>query len=235
MVVEDWNGDGWPDLATSDRNSATVSIFWNDAQGRFPAPRTNDFGSRPSALTSVDYDGDGRRDLAGLSWGFSPMKDSSPIAGLFHNSGDGIFRTDRTFDVGGVPNAIAAGDFDGNGLDDLAVGYDFEKQLSVFLGLNVRASLPGVRYDTGTYPIAVASGDLDGDGRLDLVTANSRSSDLSVLLGSGLGTFKPATSYEAPDAPAALVLGDFDGDGRLDVAVAGFGADAVGVLLGRCR
>ena len=62
-----------------------------------------------------DTDGDGELDLAVVN------RDSGDVSILL-NHGDGSFAPQRRFAVGDAPNSIAIADFNGDGVDDLAVG-----------------------------------------------------------------------------------------------------------------
>src|SRR5882724_11055290 len=94
----------------------------------------------------------------------------------------------RDFPVGSVSINVAIGDFNGDGVADLAVTNYGADTVSVLLGNGdgtFRAAAP-VAVDT---PTSVAVGDFNGDGKSDLVVTNYGSSTVSVLLGNGDGTF----------------------------------------------
>ena len=134
--------------------------------------------------------------------------------------------------MGTDPDAIVAGDFNGDGRTDLAVANYGSNDVSVLLGNGDGTFQTQVTYAVGTGPDAIVAGDFNGDGRTDLAVANYGSNDVSVLLGNGDGTFQPQVTYAVGTEPDALVAGDFNGDGRTDLAVANYGSNDVSVLLG---
>ena len=147
-------------------------------------------------------------------------------------NGDGTFQPQVTYAVGSAPDALVAGDFNGDGRTDLAVANYGSNDVSVLLGNGDGTFQPQVTYAVGTEPDALVAGDFTGDGRTDLAVANYGSNDVSVLLGNGDGTFQTQVTYAVGSEPVALVAGDFNGDGRTDLAVANSGSNDVSVLLG---
>jgi sugar lactone lactonase YvrE len=131
-----------------------------------------------------------------------------------------------------IPQSVTAGDFNRDGILDLAVTSSVGSTVSVLLG-NPNGTFQGqVTYGVGNYPSSAAVGDFNGDGFPDLAVANLLDGTVSVLLGNGDGTFQPQVTYLTQGEPASIAVGDFNGDGFLDLVVASAGSSSVSVLLG---
>ncbi len=86
VVIGDWNGDGFPDLATANFSLNTISIFTNTGIGSFGTRANHGTGanSNPYSLAIGDLNGDGRPDLATGNF-------STNTIALRINTGEGIF------------------------------------------------------------------------------------------------------------------------------------------------
>ncbi|MDQ6733636.1 MAG: FG-GAP-like repeat-containing protein [Nitrospirota bacterium] len=132
------------------------------------------------------------------------------------------------------PNArsIASGDFNGDGVPDLAVADEVGNNLGVLLGNDNGTFQTQVSYSAGISPQSIATGDFNNDGALDLVLANTGENTVSVLLGNGDGTFRTQVKYTVGNGPAGVRVSDFNADGNLDLAVVNGTDGTVSVLLG---
>jgi uncharacterized repeat protein (TIGR01451 family) len=142
------------------------------------------------------------------------------------------FAAATNFGVGSSPRLVAAGDFNGDGKQDLAVPNLNSNNVSILLGDGTGIFGAATNFAVGSQPPAVAVGDFNGDGKQDLTTANFGSANVSVLLGDGAGSFGAATNFAVGTSPISVALGDFNGDGKQDIAVANFGDNNVSILLG---
>jgi hypothetical protein len=147
------------------------------------------------------------------------------------------------FAVGSVPTSIASGDFNGDGITDLAVTNTNDNTLSILLGKADATFATQVTYATGPGPVSIVSRDFNGDGNLDLAVTNENCTlakigiscgpgTVSILLGNGDGTFQPHLDLSVGTRPSSIIAADFNGDGKLDFAAACTHDSAVSVLLG---
>ena len=104
--------------------------------------------------------------------GRGQLRLTSNVSVLLGN-GDGTFQPQVTYAVGSWPDAIVAGDFNGDGRTDLAVANFDSNDVSVLLGNGDGTFRPQVSYPVGSQPVALVTGDFTGDGRTDLAVANA--------------------------------------------------------------
>ena len=167
-----------------------------------------------------DFNGDGRTDLA--------VKNEYEVSVLLGN-GDGTFQTRLlTLDkLGGfaLVTTLVAGDFNGDGIPDLAGsnGFDTNAQVLVLLGNGDGTFQHPVPY-TGSklsFPGSPASvkADFNGDGIPDLAVANTNSNDVSVQLNLADNEEMVAPGSIATNPHATPLVADLSGDGADDVMV----------------
>lgn len=132
-----------------------------------------------------------------------------------------------------VPTEIAAGDLNGDRVDDLAVANEGGNTLTVVLSNAAGGFHVPRRYAVGLSPSNVQIRDFTGDGANDVVDVDAGSNTISVLVNRGDGVLADAVSSPTNTAgSAAQTVADFNGDDRADVAVS-HPAGAVAVNFGR--
>lgn len=130
-----------------------------------------------------------------------------------------------------APEALASGDFNGDGFLDLVTANSQSSDLTVLFG-DGQGNLVPSSIPTAANPRFVISTDLNGDGKLDLVASNYSADAISILIGNGDGSFQPFVTRAVGPRPVGLAAGDVNGDGKLDLAVALSNANTVNILLG---
>jgi uncharacterized repeat protein (TIGR01451 family) len=221
IVIGDFNGDGWPDLAVGNAGSNDVSILLNNGDGTFKAAVNSPAGISPQNMVTGDFNADGKLDLVVSNSG-------DPGVFLLLGNGDGTFRVPAAITADQFPKSIAAADFNEDKKLDLLMDG------ALLLGNGDGTFQPRTEILGGDVT-AVVIGDFNGDKHVDVLvgrrehsdTSNLTSLNLSLLAGNGDGTFQSATfiatvgsaqknGSETVFSPY-LDSGDFNGDGKLDV------------------
>jgi uncharacterized repeat protein (TIGR01451 family) len=239
----DLDRDGIPDLATGDicnypGGIDQITVLLGNGDGTFhaapfPPLKLGAGVYAPCTIQLVDLNGDGRLDLVTADWQTDDvsvfLQNSSGPFGFTQAPGSPFF-------PGTSPFEVTVGDFDGDGIPDLATANDGDDAVAVFHGNGdgTFAPMSGSPIAVGSHPEGVRVGDVDGDGRLDLAVANYGSSDVSLLLGNGNGTFHaagPPTAVSGSN-PYMVAIADLNGDGRPDLATSNYASNDVSVLFG---
>jgi hypothetical protein len=213
FVVDDFTGDGKPDIVTSNGGgqSASLSLLAGVGDGTFLAPQTVSLGQSANALAAGEFRGDGKLDLALADSG------SNSVTVLLGN-GNGTFATTPAFAAGVAPVSIAAGDFNGDGKADL-VTTEAAGGAVVLLNNGAGTFRTGPTLTFSSTADAVVVGDFNHDGKQDIAVGN-QDGTIDVFLGNGNGTFQAAKTFSlgTNDIIRSLVAGNFSNDGRLDLA-----------------
>ncbi len=229
IAVGDVNGDGHLDIAVTNWGSNTVSVFLGNGDGSFQGKLDYATGSQPHGIAIADLNGDGHPDIVVTNSGGSPGS-----VGVLLGKGDGTFNAQVTYNTGLNPWAVAVGDFNNDGIPDLAVANNNNNNVvSVLLGKGNGTFQAQFQSATGNTPVSIALADFNGDGNLDMAVADQQGNAVSIHLGNGKGGFAANVDYATGSFPAAVTTGDFNHDGILDLAVSDSNGNSVSVLWGR--
>src|SRR5438309_258718 len=127
------------------------------------------------------------------------------------------------FDVGRMPVAIAAGDFNRDGKLDLAVLNQADATVGVYFGNGNGSFAHNADYPTvpdSGFPAAMAAADFNNDGILDLAVVNGAAT-ASIYLGKADGSFIFTSSLSVPSfaITGPIAIADFNQDGKPDLLV----------------
>lgn len=242
QTVGDLDLDGDIDLAVGEMEDVPgqITIRWNNGSGALLNPTsflTGNSGDpwQPS-ITVLDFDGDGKLDIAAVDAG------GTKRAKLFRGNGLGAFVSVQTTNFSVRGEFIAAGDIDGDGFDDIACGgggnhsHDNSgwalrsngTQFGSSMALDYKA---GVGVFATTWVKDVALEDVDGDGFAEaLFSATSHEAfswsghyEIVLFPGRSDGTFGAPRSFASASSAQAIAAVDLDGDSRAEIGVLGSG------------
>lgn len=142
VAAADPNGDGKPDLVTTNPGDGSVSVLLNNGNGTFSGPTSFSAWGSPVSVTVADLNGDGKPDLVTANTG--------DTISVLPGNGNGNFGNAYSFTVGSGPAAVATGDFNGDSRNDLAVANSGDNNVSVLLNNGYWPSLQVTATDPGT-------------------------------------------------------------------------------------
>ena len=224
LVTGDFNGDGILDIACSDGHQ--VQIWLGTSSGTFKL--AGSYTLSAGGLVAADLNRDGKLDLVATGG-------DNNVYVLLGN-GDGTFQPAQSFAAGLTPASPVVGDFNNDGIPDIAVANTTPTYNGIARNLDTVSLLLGngdgsFRAPTSTfveYNLGVLGvGDFNGDHKLDLIVGGQdegSSTTVFLLKGDGNGNFSVqmiSNSFQGLGLtlPVNLAVSDFNRDGYMDFAI----------------
>ena len=260
--LSDVDGDGKADAVYFDPGDyppygngyGRLWVALGDGRGNFTTSTLLGFpATGQGQLVIGDFNRDGLLDIAVVTAG--TQTDSGPTPGVlmtFLNTGQGKFVADQneplpTLEPTGQTNALSTqlvtGDFEGDGVLDLAWGQFSQSQTQRF-GLQINTLRGngdgtfevGKPYLVDAAPLSLATADLNHDGKWDLVVGLDAKRNpsgtilagatprVATLLAKQAGGFYWSSAVSIPNtnSPSASLM-DLNGDGILDAVLSDYG------------
>lgn len=225
VAVEDFNGDGLPDVVMLTFGAPHAYVFRNLGKFQFQdvtkGSGLESFAGEGTGAAVADFDRDGKLDLYTTSL-------RNGASRLYRGNGDGTFR-DVSDKAGvlltGAARSCAWNDVNGDGWPDLYVTCPNGPNL--LFRNNRNGTFTNVAREGGVeqadrHSLGCAFGDVDADGRDDLFVTNYESQSSTLFRSLGEGKFQDVTATAGLGRKASAVgcaFGDMFRRGRLDLYV----------------
>jgi hypothetical protein len=220
--LRDIDGDGHIDLLVDDRDAEAIRLYRGLGDGGFGTSSQIFVGGDPyRGMLLMDINGDGELDMVTPNPGY---------ASVLVGDGQGGFTQNAVLRPGFNPFSVAAADFNGDGLVDVAAGSGEGGGAVAFWFRDDEGRFqPGGQYEAAAGPTRLAATDFTGDGRAEVVVTSYIGGEVAVLAGDGTTLYR----LDPGGSPYGAATGDFDGDGSADFAIANDGVEYISVFLSR--
>lgn len=257
VSLADFNGDGRTDVAALDSfgpdffecypppgpidcgDRMLVTVNLNMGMGRFAPSQSTLAMCAPWTMVAGDFNGDGRADVMigsqgaddafGVCW--------PPSASFYPGDGNGGFGAPSHRVLGGMPTDSAAGDFNGDGIEDVVM---IEGDAGVVQSFQVSPAgilTPDAPFNTNFPLNAVAAGNLDDDPVDEIAIVFRSPAHITFMKRSTAGALVPTQGFPLSGvlgAARSLVIADFTLDSVADIALGRSAGGAVGLTLLTC-
>jgi hypothetical protein len=175
IVVADFNGDGFLDLAIADYANNSVDVYLGNGDGTFGTVNYVSAGFNVTQLVAADFNGDGKVDLLATS----PYSDSG--VNILYGNGDGTFQVPTV--VAGSGNGFptgATGDLNGDQILDI-IGATFSAT-DLWLGAGEGAYQPQLTIGASGFSYGVVLANFATGGGLDVATVGSSGNQVIIFV-----------------------------------------------------
>jgi Bacterial Ig-like domain (group 3)/FG-GAP-like repeat len=233
-VVADFNGDGFPDIVVTDDTYSFVYMKgFGDGSFRaavdYYSPTTDNLEAKGVDIATGDFNGDGFPDVV-----VANSTDATAGITVFLSNGDGTLKPGVNYGTGGHWNFVAVGDFNKDGIADIAALDVSTGTIQIYLGNASGTLTPGPTALTGdTNSQTLFAGDFNGDGYPDLAVANVTGQNIGVFINDGLntGNFLTPVNYALSGVANQVTAAVLTSSGKLDLLGLQAGCGCVAVLL----
>ncbi len=215
LVAADLDLDGRVDLIALEKESDSISIYYNGQDGLAHTPvrlATGNFD--PIEAVVEDLNNDGLPDIAVLSRASSSLS-------IFFNEGGRRFSPPVTVPLPAAFTSLAAIDFNADGLIDLVLTSPQSREIALLINKGNKEFKPVMRIPADAAARSVATADFDRDGLEDIAVATSDSHSVVVFKNNAGRTFakKEVIALSDDSFPAAVLTADINLDGAPDLLV----------------
>ena len=205
IAAADFNNDGRTDLVVTNQADNTASIFLGKGDGTFSSGATLTTGTAPVAIAAGQFNLSKNTNV-----GLAVVNQTDNTISVFLGNGDGTFRQAATVALnsssttGNKPAAITSGDFNLDGLTDLAVTDQSANTVSILIGNGDGSFASPLNLPAGTAPAGLVSGEFLGTSHPpDLAIANTTVNQLTIILDNATFNATGTNSVASTPFPSA--------------------------------
>ncbi len=203
FISSDFNADGKIDLATVNEGSNNFSILLGNGLGGFVTTKFNlPSNARPNSITSADFNGDNKKDLAISCLGL----DSNVL--LFSGNGTGSFTISKKMKTNSA-RQIFSPDINLDGKNDLVISTVYSiVYLAYGNGIGGFSNLSTFLLDTivNSVPNYILCADLNNDNKSDFASCFDNGVNVSYGILDYTLTKNNASCNKSKDGSASLVI-----------------------------
>ncbi|MBX2968400.1 MAG: VCBS repeat-containing protein [Cyclobacteriaceae bacterium] len=232
LTVADLNNDGFPDIVARDntQNYQNVRVFLGNGTGNFTLLAKFETNVNPRSIQVVDVNNDGFLDAVGIG-----TNATTHSVDILLGDGTGYFSNAiAKFPTAPDPRDMVLGDFNQDGIVDVATSHTVGNFFAVYLGSgNGKFTKTATNHPTGTNPFRIFTTDFNKDNIPDLVSVNSSATaSITPFVGQGNGNFTAQANIPVAGNNIRIAIGDFNNDTNPDIVATGGNVASLNFLAG---
>lgn len=215
----DINGDGYDDLILGGKSENGVqgilSVYWGRGDGSFGEKTDVLTDKYPVSIEAVDLDQDGRKDLIFAN-------DVSKTISVILAGAGNVFRPKENLKLKEPSKSIAVGDFNNDGIKDIAAVCANSRELILFKGTGKGSFKPIAAKVLEFTPVKIKAGNYSGKGSDQIVIIQEGTAPVILCAPQEISSAKwelKTVQINMQTKPLFAELGDIDGDGFDDASV----------------
>lgn len=222
--VADINEDGYSDFLVDDRDNESLSVFLGLGNGLFDPGEPIMVGGDPyRGMSLADINNDGHLDVITPN----PLSVAIQVG-----DGTGTFVAVAGLESANMPPfSTAVGDFNGDGIADIAAGSGEGKgQLMIWLGkaFGSFTKTPDATYMIADGPTKLRTADINGDNLDDILVSCYTGNEVAIALGAKMDL--KVNLIELDDNPWDIAVEDLDDNGQMEIVISSDGGTHINIL-----